>query len=79
MMPDAELSEVRERKAEEASVVGGTGERQRLVLSLRIDDGIYVVAEGACSRIKVDATKIIVDGVELQATLWQGTSCTEIE
>ena len=63
MVPDAELAVVRERVAEEAAVVRGTGERDRLLLSCGIDDDVNIAAERASGGAEVDAAEVIADGV----------------
>ena len=79
MVPDAELSVVGECVAKETPVVGGTREGYRLVLSLGIDNNVYVVSEASRCRIEIDAAEIIADGVELMVVLWESAGGTEIE
>ena len=64
MVPDAELSVVGERVAQEPAVVGGAGEGNGFLLCLGIDDGLDMVAEGSCSGVERDAAEVIADGVE---------------
>ena len=87
MVPDAELSVVRECIAQESSVVGGTGEgdgtphphplphREGGMSS--IDDGFYLVAELARGRVEVDAAEVIADGVQAypRPLRLEGESC----
>ena len=69
VVPNAELAVIGECVAQEAAVVGGTGEGYGLVLGRGIDDGFYMVAEGASSGVEVDAAEVIADGVELMIVL----------
>ena len=62
-MPDAELAVVGECVAQEAAVVGGTGEGYGLFLSCGIDDDVNGAAEGASSWVEVNAAEVIADGV----------------
>ena len=64
VVPDAELSVVGERVAEEPTVVGGAGEGNGFLLCLGIDDGLDMVAEGSCGRVEIDAAEVIADGVK---------------
>ena len=79
VMPDAELPVVGKCIAKETSVIGGTGEGQRLMQGLGIDNGVYTVAETARGGVEVDTAEIIADGVELMISFWQGSGRTEIE
>ena len=78
-MPDTELSVVGERVAKETPIVGRTREGYRFVQSLSINNGVYTVAEIARCGIEIDATEIIVNGIELMTVLRNGLGCTEIE
>ena len=64
VVPDAELSVVGERVAEESSVVGGTGEGDGLVLGGGIDDGVYAVAKGACGGVEINAVEVVAELVK---------------
>ena len=79
MVPDTELSVVGECVAKESPVVRGTGEGYRFVLSLGIDDDVYLVAELARFGVEIDAAEVIVDGVELMTAFREGAGRTEIE
>ena len=79
MVPDAELSVVGKRVAEEPAVVRGTREGHRLMLRSSIDDGFHLVTETARRWIEIDTTEVIVDGIELMTALRNGACCTEIE
>ena len=72
MMPDAELSVVGERVAEEAPVVGGSWEGNRTPHARPIPEGegcamcsidncFYLTAKAACGRVEIDATEVIMD------------------
>ena len=79
MVPDAELSIVRERVAKEAAIVRRTGEGYRLMLSHSIDNGVYTVTKTTRGRIKIDTTEVIADGIKLMTSLGKGAGCTEID
>ena len=85
MVPDAELSVVGERVAKETTVVGWTGEGDRLLLGRGIDDDVNLVAEAAGLGVEVDAAEIVADGVEPHPRplpvegRGKGTGRTEIE
>ena len=88
MMPDAELSIVGECVAEEAAVVGGTGEGDGKSLPPPpskgrgrdgVDDGVDTVAEGAGGGIEVDAAEVVTNRIELMTSLRKSAGCTEIE
>ena len=79
MMPDAELTVVGECVAEETSIVGGAGEGHRLVLSLGIDNDIYLAPETACRGVEIDSAEVVVERIELMTTLWESAGSTEIE
>ena len=78
-MPDTKLSVVGERIAQETSVIGRTGERNRLLLSHGINNGFYAVTETSRARTEVNAKEVIADGVELMTPLRESASCTELE
>lgn len=78
-MPDAELSVVGECVAKETPVVRGTRERYRLAKGLGINDGVYTIAEMACSWVEINTTEIVTDGVELVIAFGERLGCTEIE
>ena len=79
MMPDAELSVVGKRIAQETSIVGRTRERYRLALSCGIDNSIYPVTEVTRCGIEIDTAEIIADGVQCMNTLGESLCRTIIE
>ena len=49
------------------------------MLGLSIDDGVYMVTEGARCRVEIDAAEVVVDGVELVTVFGECAGGTEIE
>ena len=78
MMPDAKLSIVGECVAQVTAVVGWTRERNRLVFTFCINNGVYTASELAGGWVEVDAAEVVMKGIELQAVLGDGMGCTEI-
>jgi hypothetical protein len=79
MVPDAELSVVGKRVAEETPIVGGTGEGYRLSLRYGVEYNFYTITEATCLRIEINTTEIIADRIELITALRNGLSRTEVE
>ena len=79
MMPNAKLSVVGEGVAQVTSIVGWTGERYRLVLSLSAQNSVYTVAETACRRVEIYTTEVVMKGIEIQTVLRNSACSTEKE